>query len=165
MKRSFLRVFCVFLLFLTACSFTVRKNPITENFTCSFTAEYEEMQLGGIIQRGEAGSVTLVLSSPASLNGLVCRLEGEEMTLSLGGLEYKTDVIPVAAVPRLLREVLDALRHADMHTEGEITTCMGTVGTYTFEACVTAKEGFVQSLSVPDAKLEMQFTEVQKTER
>ncbi len=165
MKRSFLCVLCAVLLLLTACSAVVRRKPVTEQFSCTFTATYDQMQLSGTVQRGDNGTITLMLAQPASLLDLVCRLDGEDMTLSLGDLEYKTEVIPTAAVPRLLREVLDTLQYATADiSAADITTYTGTVGTYAFTACVSAKDGFLQTVAVPDAKLEMQFAEVIKTE-
>ncbi len=165
MKRSFVFFMCAMLLFLSSCDFSVRKKPVTENFSCDFTATYDQLQLGGSIQRDESGALTLTLSSPASLLGLVCQLNGEDMSLRLGELEYKTEVIPAAAVPRLLREVLDALRYATADTaDADVTTYTGTVGTYTFTARVSAEDGYIQTVAVPDAKLEIQFTDVIKTE-
>lgn len=166
MKRSLVCVVCVVMLLLTACSLTGRKPPVTEYFSCGFTATYDGMQLVGTVQRGENDKLALSLSSPASLAGLECRLDGEAMTLILGDLEYKTEVIPAAAVPRLLCAVLDALQYATAEaTDADITVYTGTVGTYAFTVNVLTENGFIQSMTVPNAKLEMQFTEIEKTEK
>lgn len=166
MKRSLVCVVCAMLLFLTACNFAGRKAPVTENFSCNFTAAYDQMQLGGTVQRGANGTLTMSLSAPASLAGLQCQIDGEDTTLTLGDLEYKTEVIPAASVPRLLRAVLDALRYATADTtDADVTVYTGTVGTYAFTVNVAAENGFLQSVAVPDAQLEMQFTDVEKTEK
>ncbi|MBP3381622.1 MAG: hypothetical protein J6L00_03155 [Clostridia bacterium] len=163
MKRSLVCVVCVVLIFLTACHLTGRKPPVTEHFSCDFTATYDGMQLSGAVQRGVNGTILLSLSAPASLAGLQCQLDGENITLTLGDLEYKTEVIPAAAVPRLLRAVLDALRYATADTtDADVTVYTGTVGTYAFTANVAADSGVLQTVAVPDAKLEMQFTQVKK---
>ena len=165
MKRSFVFLVCAVLLFLTSCDFSARKKPVTENFSCAFTATYDQLQLGGTVQREENGTIPLSLTQPASLLGLVCQLNGEDMSLKLGELEYKTEVIPAAAVPRLLREVLDALHYATADaTDADVTTYTGTVGTYAYSVQVSAQDGFIQSVLVPDAELEIQFTEVTKAE-
>ncbi len=165
MKRSLVIVICTLLLFLSSCDSPIKKKPVTEQFSCHFSAVYEQLQLGGTVQREESGTLTVSLVQPPALSGLICQLNGDDMTLKLGDLEYKTEVIPVAAVPRLLREVLDALRYATAEkNEADITTYAGVVGTYAFTALVSAKDGCIQSVSVPDAKLEIQFTEVIKAE-
>lgn len=166
MKRSLLCAVCAVLLLLTACRFAGGKAPVTEYFVAGFTATYDTMQLSGTVERGDNGTIALSLSEPVSLAGLQCRLDGEDMTLTLGELEYKTEAIPAAAVPRLLRAVLDALRYdatADT-TDAEMTVYTGTVGTLAFTVNVAADSGFLQSVAIPDAKLEIQFTGIEKTE-
>ncbi len=163
MKRSLIFVVCAVFLFLSSCGFTARRKSVTEHFSCNFTATYDELQLGGTVQRGESGTLTLSLSKPASLSGLVCRLDGEDITLRLGDLEYKTEVIPAAAVPRLLCSVLDAMYDVSPHSSEEHElTYSGAVGTLAFTALADAESGFIQSVSVPNANFEIQFTEVEK---
>ena len=97
----------------------------------------------------------MTLSAPASLAGLKCCLEGEGITLTLGELEYKTAVIPAAAVPQVLRDVLDALsRGVTKNADG---TFSGAAGTYGFTVSVAADSGFLETVSVPDISLEITF--------
>lgn len=158
MKRTFLCVIC--LLLLIGCG--KASKPVAEHFVGEFTATYKEMQLAGEIKRDAVGTLTMTLSAPVSLAGLRCCLEGEEVTLTLGELEYKTAVIPAAAVPQVLRDVLDDLsRGATKNADG---TFSGTAGTYGFTASVAADSGFLETVSVPNVSLEITFKNMMEQE-
>ncbi len=158
MKRSFLSLFLVLLLCLTGCKSSV--SPVAENFSCAFTATYKEIQLAGNLERGAVGTLTVTLTAPPSLAGLICRLENEDITLTLGDLEYKTAVIPAAAVPTVLRDMLDALSRGA--TEGAAAEFTGMAGTYGFTARVAPDSGVLQAVSVPDASLEIEFQNIEE---
>lgn len=153
MKRFLVCAICLVL--MSGC-FKGSIRPMTENFSTDFTASYQDVQLTGTLQRYAVGTLTMTLTSPASLAGLVCKLDNEEITLILGELEYKTAVIPAAAVPQVLRDVLDTLsrNQAPQNTDG---TFSGMAGTYSFTASVASDSRFLASVSVPDVSLEIAF--------
>lgn len=139
--------------------------PITVDFICDFTAEYNGMTVSGGLQRDMAGTLTLCVTSPDTLSGMVLRWDGNTAHVSLGDLQYTLETeLPQAAAPQLILKILDALFYASQADtlvfDGAQLT--GRIGEYAYAAQLDPQTGTLLSMEVPAAALSVRFSNVQK---
>lgn len=86
---------CVFFflaaVMLGGCTAQQRAPAPAAHFAADFSARYRGMSLSGRASVGGQGSVDISLSSPESLGGICAVYRGNELRLTLGGLQCTAD--------------------------------------------------------------------------
>lgn len=132
--------------------------PQTAQFSCDFSAQWDGVKLAGVLKRGAAGTLTISVHTPESLNGLSVTMQSGAVTVSLGDLQLQCDTdLPQDAVPRLICGALDAAADS-VSADGVL---QGRIGDTTYCLQTDAQTGFVQTLDFKEPKLECIFTNVQ----
>lgn len=147
-------------------SSTTTAPPVTTGFSCRVAADYNGMAVEGQMVRHLADDLTLTLSEPATLNGLILTLDGETLTAEWHGVTATVDPaqLPQAgAIPLLLR-TLDA---AATLTDGGENTADGLkftgetdLGSYTLLS--DPNTGNLITLEIPAAELTVTFSDFQR---
>lgn len=105
----FLQVFILCLL-LTACKKSSGVTPTARGIAfCGAVSYYNECYEGNVTVDAD-GNMTVEITSPPSLCGLVMSFSGDEATAEYCGLEYKYDIsaMPEGSAYTLLYEILSA---------------------------------------------------------
>lgn len=153
-------------LVFTGCRGATAAEPIGEGFTCAVKAIYRDLEVSGTLTRDGAGRLGLTFDEPSTLKGLTVQWDGENVTLSLGGMSFS--VSPDAVPERALGEEIVSAFDTALRGEGKRTTENGKLivegngsnGAYTL--VFDAKTGEPLSLSVPALPLTVTFSDVSK---
>ena len=166
MRKWALSLGCMIALLLTGCGGAATPSkPITETFSCRFSATCGELAFGGTMQRAAAGMLTVKLLDPPALDGLTLSWDGQQATVTLGLLKYTMDSeLPQAASMKLTLDVLDALfRDKVTGTKTEDGALfIGEVNGLEYHMLTDASSGTLLLLEIPDIAFSLQFSEFRK---
>lgn len=164
---SLFPLLCAVILLFSGCADTAAKEPLTEKFTCDFSVDYQDMQFAGIMQRSNAGTLTMSLKEPKTLSGLTVSHDGEKTTASLGILEYTLDEkLPQASAVNTILDVLDDLfekaQSGKLIDDGMEFT--GKTDGFDYRMLSDPDTGVLMTLEVPDMQLNVKFSGMRKGE-
>ena len=164
MKRVYGRLAAVLaaLLCLCGCGTKSTIQPITDGFTAQATIRYKEMDVAGQFSCSADGRVNMVFSLPKSLDGVTLGWNGSEMQMRLGGMTITVaeDSMPDGGLIRCLTRVLAAVEPEGGKKEGERYVIDGNADGTLYTLVCDAESGLPLSLSVPDERLEVTFSDV-----
>ena len=149
---------------LTACQSPADdpEEPVVTGFACDLEATYGDMAVSGHISRGAAGTLTLELSEPATLDGLTMMWDGDQVTLGMHGLTFGIDptAIEQTALGKGLLSALDAAlgSHGGARTEDNTLSTKGESVSGEFELLSDPETGNLLSLRVPALALTATFS-------
>lgn len=144
------------------------EQPVSTGFECDVDLTYGQLNVQGHLTRLSAGTLTLDLTAPQTLNGLSMQWDGETISLKMHGLSFGLDpaAIPETALGKSLLEALDAIQlpgsgnpDSTLTDEGVLTRGNSTAGS--FEFLSDPETGSLLSLKVPDANLTATFSNFQ----
>ena len=163
MSRRLLLLCVTCVLVLTACHKTQAAEPLAVDFSCDFTAQYENLTASGRLTRHTAGTLLLEFTAPETLDGVAAEWDGEKVWLRYRGLSFSTDNIPESALgEELIRAFDTALRgEGERETKDGVVTLAGTADGTAFTYCYRADNGQPLTLSVPALPLTVTFSNVQ----
>ena len=164
MKRVFGRLAALTLacLCLSGCGKQTTIDPITDGFTAQAAIRYKEMDVQGQFSCSEDGRVTMVFSQPKSLDGVTLGWNGSEMQMRLGGMTIAVaeDSMPDGGLIRCLAEVLASVQPKEGEISGGDYVINGDADGTAYTLVCDAETGLPKSLSVPDAALTAEFSNV-----
>lgn len=160
LTRLFLIV--CFSLVLAGCSKPEPAPPRTANFTCSFTAHYQDLTVGGTLTRYTQGTLTLDFTEPETLRDVRALWDGEQMKVQYHGITFDIDDadIPETALGKQLVTALDNALNATGERNHDTVTVNGSVDGTAYTYTYAADSGLPLSLSVPSLPLEVTFSHI-----
>ena len=161
------RVFGIFAAALTllccgGCGKQTTIDPITDGFTAQASIRYKEMDVQGQFSCSADGRVTMVFVQPKSLDGVTLGWNGSEMQMRLGGMTIAVaeDSMPDGGLIRCLAVVLSAVQPKEGEISGRDYVISGDADGTAYTLVCDAETGLPKSLTVPDADLTAEFTQV-----
>lgn len=147
---------------LCGCGTTATIDPITDGFSAETTIRYKEMDVQGRFSCSADGRVSMVFALPKSLEGVTLGWNGSEMQMGLGGMTVTVakDSMPDGGLILQLARILASVNPKDGTREGADYVIRGTVEGADYTLVCEAVTGFPKTLSVPDAPLEVTFSQV-----
>ncbi len=102
-----LYVFIFLLIFLLCGCGENNKKAVASEFTADFSASYGNMQIKGSITSARGSMLSMIISSPSTLDGLGVEYRGAEMQIKRDELICSTDeaYIPNSSFPSILKEI------------------------------------------------------------
>ena len=168
----------LFSLCLCLCGFAACKTaepppppPTATGFSCAAEGSYRGEPVAGTLSRTAAGLLTVTLSRPKTLEGVVMEWNGTDVTLRFGGLSWSVDpdTIPQTALGKRILQALDAVVYGEsagvLTEDGRLKT-EGTVGSGEDAAPFTVwsdpQTGALLGLEVPSEELTLTFSDFQR---
>ena len=156
-------VLCVIgMLMLYSCA-PPAASPVTTDFTCRFTAEYDGLSIDGTIERTAEKTLTVTFDHPDTLSGVTLILDGEQVRMRVFGIEtaLPQSYLPQRAFGTVINSALDdAVKKA---ASGDVKenhfTLSGTAEGYAYTLRCDAKSGLPLQLEVPELPLSVTFTD------
>lgn len=160
--------------FSVSCSAGKNSSPLTtadikESFSCTASVTYGELQAQSTVKRFGKGMWENEFISPDTVAGVKLVFENDEITASYKGLEFS---VPKSAVP--FQSMLSCLiQAADEIYESDEIICSEKDGVLTYEGkleqgdyeiCFNAQSGFIQSFSMPNMELVIEFSDCSAAE-
>lgn len=139
--------------------------PVAAGFTCGFTGTYRGEAVAGRLERSSAGLLTVSLTEPQELAGLVAEWDGEQVTLRLMGLSWSVDAgtVPQAALGERVLGALDAVVYGTaagtVGADGRLTITGEAGEGASFTLYADPQTGALSALSVPSEELELTFSD------
>ncbi len=158
MKKPFACILMFLFLFaLTSCTPKLPDSPDT-HINSSYTAEYEDMTLEGMMILSPVGQLYLDVSTPDELYGLSFSWD-ESFTIGFRGLNASTEYgyLPDTAFAQIIKDVCDDLCQSDADfckSEGELYLIKGAVKGKEY-VVYTDIDGVIKRIIVPKSKLKL----------
>lgn len=174
--KKFLSICMISMITIFSVSCTAGKNnsPLTtadirESFSCNASITYGELQSRSAIKRFGKGMWENEFISPDTVAGVKLVFQNDEVTASYKGLEFS---VPKSAMP--FQSMLSCLIQAadDIYESDEII-CSEKDGVLTYEGkleqgdyeiCFNAESGFIQSFTMPNMELVIEFSDYSSAE-
>ena len=151
------------MLSVVGCKMDKPAETVTDGFSCRVAAAYREMNVEGDLRCAEDGDLSLTFTLPKSLQGVTLGWDGEEIALSLGGMQMDVpaDMVPQSALIRTLSRVLAAPHGAGSDTDHGYVV-QGQVEEADYTITFDSDSGLPMSLSVPSEELEVTFADARR---
>lgn len=147
---------------VVGCSKPTPPQPKTVNFTCTFTARYQDLSVSGTLTRYTQGTLLLDFTEPETLRDIRALWDGEKMKVQYHGITFdvgNTD-IPETALGKQLLTVLDNALTTEGERDGNTVIVTGSINGAAYTYTYAADNGFPLSLTVPSLPLEVTFSNV-----
>ena len=146
------------------------QEPVGTGFECDVDLTYKDMDIQGHLTRLSAGTLTLDITSPKSLEGMTMQWDGETISIKMYGLSFGIDPadIPETALGKSLLDALDGIQSlkgngqnpgSTLTDEGVLTKGNAVDGS--FEILSDPETGSLLSLKIPSAGLTATFSNFQ----
>ena len=146
--------FLLLLLTLTACG---EPPTVCSDFSGDFTVRYGDTDCRGKLDKN-GGELSIVMTGPCTVEGMTFTYRESSLSVGFGGHSAETtaDYLPSCSIPSCLHSALPYLPQAEY-----IETADGedrfSLPTPSGSAVITASDGIIKTLTVPQNGLEFRF--------
>lgn len=142
---------------------TVSSADIQDSFSCNAVIHYGDMESDSVLKRYGKGMWENEFSSPDTVAGVKLVFNNDDITASYKGLEFSVpkSAMPFQSMLCCLIEASDSVYESSdiVFNEKDGLLCYeGNIEQGDYEICFNAETGFIQSFSMPNMELEIEFT-------
>lgn len=158
-----LAVLAVCTLFCFACNKMQTAAPVTLDFSCRFSAQYDDLKATGEMVRTADKVLTITFDTPDTLSDVSLIWDGEEVRMRVFGIET---ALPQAYLPQgalgtvlggALDDALDRVGSETFSNGGAVLS--GTVGEHAYTLHFDGQNGIPFQLEVPSLPLSIVFSD------
>lgn len=149
-------LFCV--LWCGGCASDGYAPPQTEQLQSRLSGYYAQMQLQATLHRTGHGTLTLLMESPSTLQGMrfTCQADGTVL-LQYRDLQFPAQQLPQGSLASVLCAVLDDVARRAEEVSGGTAVGKTDSGQYSLRY---APNGMPLQLTVPALSIDLQFTDI-----
>ena len=150
---------CLFIIFvLSGCKAPKEVEVISEGISFNASVEFGELQADCFVEAYGGGMFSCRVDSPEEIAGLTADFNGEEVTLSYGGLSKAFETpLPAESLAEIIRKVTAVSQNKTAESDGETHTLSGIAGGCSYTLTV-APSGLPLCLSCPQLDFKAEFS-------